>query len=159
MKYRIVAVGKIKASYLREGIAEYAKRLRPYGGVSVVEVAEAYSPERASESEIAMRIEEEGKRLLHHIRPEDHVILLDVGGSLWSSSEWAAHLAQAATNGISEAVFLIGGAFGVSEALRRRATVRVSLGRVTYTHQIARFLLTEQLYRAEKINRNEPYHW
>lgn len=159
MKYRIVAVGKIKAAYLREGIAEYTKRLRPYGGVSIVEVAEAYSPERASAREIAARIEEEGERLLRHIKPEDYVLLLDVDGALWTSPEWAAHLDAAATNGTSEAVFVIGGAFGVSDALRRRAAARISLGRVTYTHQIARFLLTEQLYRAEKINRHEPYHW
>ncbi len=159
MKYRIVAVGKIKAGYLREGIAEYTKRLRPYGGLTVVEVAEAYSPERASAAEIAARVEEEGARLLRHVKPDDHVLLLDIGGALWTSPDWAAHLAEAATAGVGEAVFLIGGAFGVSEALRRRAAARISLGRVTYTHQIARFLVAEQVYRAEKINRHEPYHW
>lgn len=159
MKYRIVAVGKIKAPYLRDGIAEYTKRLRPYGGVTIMEVAEAYSPERASTAETAARIEEEGNRLLRQIKPDDYVILLDIDGQLWSSTEWAAHMAAAANEGIGEAVFLIGGAFGVSESLRRRAAVRISLGRVTYTHQIARFLLTEQLYRTEKINRHEPYHW
>ncbi len=159
MKYRIVAIGKIKQRYLQEGIAEYVKRLRPYGGVTISEVSEGKMSDRPSPAELQKLLEEEGERLLKQVRPDDYLVLLDLHGKMYSSEKFADYLQDLALAGHGEVVFAIGGAYGVGENIRARADLKISLGSWTYTHQMVRYLLTEQLYRAEKINRNEPYHW
>lgn len=159
MRYRIVAIGKIGQPFLRDAIAEYTKRLRPYGGIECTEVPEEKSAARPSAAARNAQLESEGEALLRQLRPQDYVILLDLHGATCTSEEFAAELADLALAGHSTVTFVIGGAFGVGENLRRRAQRRLSLGPWTYTHQMVRYLLTEQLYRAEKIRRNEPYHW
>ena len=159
MKYRILAVGKIKKRYLQEGIAEYTKWLRPYGGVTISEVVEGKISDKPSSADLQKLLEDEGERLLKQVRSEDFLILLDLHGRMYSSEDFAGYLQELALAGHGEVVFAIGGAYGVGENIRERANLRISLGSWTYTHQMIRYLLTEQLYRAEKINRNEPYHW
>ncbi len=159
MKYKLVAIGKIKQNYLRDAVAEYEKRLRRYGSIKIIEVPERKSSERPEGTDLRQRLEAEGDALLRHVRDNDYLILLDIQGKTMTSEEFAAHLRELGIRGYGEVTLAIGGAFGVGENIRRRAQLRLSLGSWTYTHQMVRYLVLEGLYRAEKINHGEPYHW
>lgn len=159
MKIRIVAVGKLKEKYLREGVAEYAKRLAPFASVELLETREEYMAENPSEAQRQQTLAKEGERLLRLVPERSLLIVLDVKGKLLSSEALAKELASLALQGQSDLTFLIGGAFGLSPAVRERADLRISFSPMTFTHQMVRLLLYEQIYRAFKINRGEKYHW
>lgn len=159
MKIRIVAVGKLKEKYLREGVAEYAKRLAPFASVELLETREEYMAENPSEAQRQQTLAKEGERLLRLVPERSFLIVLDVKGKLLSSEALAKELASLALQGQSDLTFLIGGAFGLSPAVRDRADLRISFSPMTFTHQMVRLLLYEQIYRAFKINRGEKYHW
>ena len=159
MKIRIVAVGKLKEKYLREGVAEYAKRLAPFASVELLETREEYMAENPSEAQRQQTLAKEGERLLRLVPEKSFLIVLDVKGKLLSSEVLAKELASLALQGQSDLTFLIGGAFGLSPAVRDRADLRISFSPMTFTHQMVRLLLYEQIYRAFKINRGEKYHW
>ena len=159
MKIRIVAVGKLKEKYLREGVAEYAKRLAPFASVELLETREEYMAENPSEAQRQQTLAKEGERLLRLVPERSFLIVLDVKGKLLSSEALAKELASLALQGQSDLTFLIGGAFGLSPAVRERADLRISFSPMTFTHQMVRLLLYEQIYRAFKINRSEKYHW
>ena len=159
MKIRIVAVGKLKEKYLREGVAEYEKRLAPFASVELRETREEYMAENPSEAQRQQTLAKEGERLLRLVPERSFLIVLDVGGKLLSSEALAKELASRALQGQSDLTFLIGGAFGLSPAVRERADLRISFSPMTFTHQMVRLLLYEQIYRAFKINRGEKYHW
>ena len=159
MKIRIVAVGKLKEKYLREGVAEYEKRLAPFASVELRETREEYMAENPSEAQRQQTLAKEGERLLRLVPERSFLIVLDVQGQLLSSERLAEKLAALALQGQSDVTFLIGGAFGLSEAVRKRADLRLSFSPMTFTHQMVRLLLYEQVYRAFKINRGEKYHW
>ena len=159
MKIRIVAVGKLKEKYLREGVAEYEKRLAPFASVELLETREEYMAENPSEAQRQQTLAKEGERLLRLVPEKSFLIVLDVKGKLISSEALAKELASLALQGQSDLTFLIGGAFGLSPAVRERADLRISFSPMTFTHQMVRLLLYEQIYRAFKINRGEKYHW
>lgn len=159
MKIRIVAVGKLKEKYLREGVAEYAKRLAPFASVELLETREEYMAENPSEAQRQQALAKEGERLLRLVPEKSFLIVLDVKGKLLSSEALAKELAGLALQGRSDFTFLIGGAFGLSPAVRECADLRISFSPMTFTHQMVRLLLYEQIYRAFKINRGEKYHW
>ena len=159
MKIRIVAVGKLKEKYLREGVAEYEKRLAPFASVELLETREEYMAENPSEAQRQQTLAKESERLLRLVPERSFLIVLDVGGKLLSSEALAKELASLALQGQSDLTFLIGGAFGLSPAVRERADLRISFSPMTFTHQMVRLLLYEQIYRAFKINRGEKYHW
>ena len=159
MKIRIVAVGKLKEKYLREGVAEYEKRLAPFASVELLETREEYMAENPSEAQRQQTLAKEGERLLRLLPERSFLIVLDVKGKLLSSEALAKELASLALQGQSDLTFLIGGAFGLSPAVRDRADLRISFSPMTFTHQMVRLLLYEQIYRAFKINRGEKYHW
>lgn len=159
MKIRIVAAGKLKEKYLREGVAEYEKRLAPFASVELLETREEYMPENPSEAQRQQTLAKEGERLLRLVPEKSFLIVLDVKGKLLSSEALAKELAGLALQGRSDLTFLIGGAFGLSQAVRERADLRISFSPMTFTHQMVRLLLYEQIYRAFKINRGEKYHW
>ena len=159
MKIRIVAVGKLKEKYLREGVAEYEKRLAPFASVELLETREEYMAENPSEAQRQQTLAKEGERLLRLVPEKSLLIVLDVKGKLLSSEALAKELAGLALQGRSDLTFLIGGAFGLSPAVRDRADLRISFSPMTFTHQMVRLLLYEQIYRAFKINRGEKYHW
>ena len=159
MKIRIVAVGKLKEKYLREGVAEYEKRLAPFASVEILETREEYMAENPSEAQRQQTLAKEGERLLRLVPERSFLIVLDVKGKLLSSEALAKELASLALQGQSDLTFLIGGAFGLSPAVRERADLRISFSPMTFTHQMVRLLLYEQIYRAFKINRGEKYHW
>ena len=159
MKIRIVAVGKLKEKYLRESVAEYEKRLAPFASVELRETREEYMAENPSEAQRQQTLAKEGERLLRLVPERSFLIVLDVKGKLLSSEALAKELASRALQGQSDLTFLIGGAFGLSPAVRDRADLRISFSPMTFTHQMVRLLLYEQIYRAFKINRGEKYHW
>jgi 23S rRNA (pseudouridine1915-N3)-methyltransferase len=154
----IVSVGKLKEKYLVQGIAEYAKRLTPYVKLQLTEVPDEKAPETMSAAEEAQVREREGEKLLTQIKPDAHVIALAIDGELWSSEDLAAQLDKLGTYGRSHVVFVIGGSNGLAPAVLRRAQQKLSFGRITFPHQLMRLVLVEQVYRAVKINRGEPYH-
>jgi len=159
MKITIVAVGKIKEKYLTAGIAEFTKRLTPFCRLNIIEIDEEKMPDNPSEAEKAKALAKEGERMLKQIPNDNYLIVLDVFGKAASSEELAAKMSALALNGQSNLTFAIGGAFGLSPDIRNAAKERLSFSKMTFTHQMIRLLLVEQVYRAYKINRGEPYHW
>ncbi|MEC0243834.1 23S rRNA (pseudouridine(1915)-N(3))-methyltransferase RlmH [Paenibacillus dokdonensis] len=158
MLIQLIGVGKLKEKYLVQGIQEYAKRLTPYIKFQMIEVADEKAPDTLSEAEVSIVKEREGERILAHVKESAHVVALAIGGQLWSSEELAAELDKLGTYGTSHVVFVIGGSHGLSDQVLRRAQQKLSFGRMTLPHQLMRLVLTEQIYRAVKINRGEPYH-
>jgi 23S rRNA (pseudouridine1915-N3)-methyltransferase len=159
MKITIIAVGKIKEKYLTAGIGEFTKRLGPYCRLNIVELDEERMPENPSAAEKAKVLDKEGERLLKNIKDDSYSIVLDVAGKLSSSEELAEKLDRLALNGKSDITFIIGGAFGLSPDVLKTAHERLSFSKMTFTHQMIRLLLVEQIYRAFRISRGEKYHW
>lgn len=147
MKITLIVVGKLKEKFLVAGVAEYLKRLQKFAKVEVREIPECRT------------LEEEGQKILSLVPKDSWLCVLDVSGNEMTSEDFAKKIAALALDGVSNLTFAIGGAFGLSDELRRAATFRLSLSQMTLTHQMARLILVEQIYRAFKINRNEPYHW
>jgi 23S rRNA (pseudouridine1915-N3)-methyltransferase len=158
MQIRIIVVGKIKERFVQDGIAEYDKRLRPYAKVQIVEVAGEKRPGSASPATESAAIEKEGERILAAIPEDSFVIALDVKGRSWSSEELAASFREWELSGQNQLAFVIGGDLGISPAIRARSHLWLSLSPMTFTHPMARLLLLEQIYRAFRIIRGEPYH-
>ena len=158
LQVKILAVGKIKEKYLKEGIAEYSKRLGAYVRLEIVEVEDEPCPDRATAAEEEKIKQKEAERLLRSVSTQDYVIALDIGGKNISSPELAAILADKALSGQSSIAFVIGGSLGLAKNILRRADFRWSFSRLTFPHQLIRVMLLEQIYRACKINKGEPYH-
>ncbi|MFF2889240.1 MULTISPECIES: 23S rRNA (pseudouridine(1915)-N(3))-methyltransferase RlmH [Paenibacillus] len=158
MHIQIASVGKLKEKYLTLGIAEYAKRLGPYVKLTLTEVPDEKAPETMSPAEELQVREREGERLLAQLKPDAHVIALALDGELWSSEDLADQLDKLATYGRSHVAFVIGGSNGLAPSVLKRAQQKLSFGRMTLPHQLMRLVLVEQVYRAVKINRGEPYH-
>lgn len=159
MKITIACVGKIKEKYLTAGIEEFSKRLTPFCKLETLAINEERMPDNPSPAEKQQVLERETQRLLAIIPANSYVILLDVIGKQLSSPELAAKLDELALAGNSHITFVIGGAFGYNDALRKRADLALSFSKMTFTHQMIRLLLIEQIYRAFKISRGEKYHW
>lgn len=155
---RIIACGKVRDRWLKEGIAEYIKRLRPYDRIECIEAEDEKAPESNSAAENEKVKEAEGERLLKNIRETDHVILLDLAGSPMDSVSLAKHIDRCRTGGKPVIDFVIGGSLGVSKDLIRRADVRWKLSDNTFPHQLCRLIVLEQVYRSFRILNHEPYH-
>lgn len=158
MQIRVIAVGRIKEKYLQDGIAEYEKRLRPYAKVQIVEISEEKRPVSATPSVERIAMEKEGDRILAAVPEGSFVIALEVKGFSWSSEELAASFREWELSGQNQLAFVIGGDLGLSPAVIARSDLRLSLSKMTFTHPLARLLLVEQVYRAFRIMRGEPYH-
>jgi 23S rRNA (pseudouridine1915-N3)-methyltransferase len=154
----IVTVGKLKEKYLKQGIEEYLKRLTAYAKVEVIEVADEKAPEELSDIEMQQVKQKEGERILAKISQDTHVIALAINGKMQSSEELAETLDKLATYGKSKIAFVIGGSLGLSEEVLKRANDKLSFSKMTFPHQLMRLILVEQVYRAFRINRGEPYH-
>lgn len=158
MRFSIRAIGKIKEKWMREGIEEYSKRLKPVAKVDVLESDEEKMPENPSAAVKGKVLEKEGEKLLRSIQDSGCVVLLDINGKKVSSEELAAWIAQKTIMGTSHFYFIIGSPYGNGKNIQARADLKLSMGPMTFTHQMARLILFEQLYRAVKINHHEPYH-
>ena len=158
MNITVLCVGKIKESYLRDGIGEYAKRLSRYAKLTVTELADEKTPENASEAENLKIINTEGDRILAKIKDSDYVCALAINGKMYSSEEFSDYLSKVQITSKGNLVFVIGGSLGLSEAVLARADDKISFSKMTFPHQLMRMILLEQVYRGYRIMNHEPYH-
>lgn len=159
MKITIVCVGKLKEKYLSAALDEYVKRLQPFCKLEIASIHEEKMPQDPSEAERNQVLEKETQRLLERIPEHSYVVLLDLQGKQITSPELAEKMDVLVLQGISHITFVIGGAFGYTDSLRKKADFLWSFSKLTFTHQIIRVLLLEQIYRAFKISKGEKYHW
>lgn len=155
MNIKIIAVGKLKEKYTKDAIDEFKKRLGAYCSLSLVEIpAQEIKDENLNEK----YKETEGQKILAAIKPDSYVITLEILGKSLSSEEFAQKIKTLSQEGHNEVVFVIGGANGLSKAVSERANFKLSFSKMTFTHQLIRVFLYEQIYRAFKIINNEAYH-
>lgn len=159
LRVNIICIGKIKEKYFTDAIAEYSKRLGAFCKFSVTELAEerikSNTPNPAQIDEVIIA---EGKRILQKISPQDYVAAMCIEGKLLSSEELAQTLDNVSVSGKSTIDFIIGGSYGLSNEVKTRADLRLSMSRMTFPHQLARVILSEQIYRAFEISTNGKYH-
>ncbi|RFB10631.1 23S rRNA (pseudouridine(1915)-N(3))-methyltransferase RlmH [Bacillus sp. HNG] len=158
MNITIVTIGKLKEKYLIQGINEYLKRLTAYAKVEIIELADEKAPENLSETEMEQVKQKEGARILAKLSDDTHVIALAIEGKMKSSEQLAADIDNLATYGKSKIAFVIGGSLGLSKDVMKRANDTLSFSKMTFPHQLMRLILVEQVYRAFRIIRGEPYH-
>ena len=147
MKINIIVIGKLKEKFLIDAANEYLKRLKPYATIEIIEIPEGKT------------IDIEGEKIFSRLNFDSWICLLDVNGENISSEDFAKKISELTLSGQSNLTFIIGGAFGISQKLKNSAQFKLSLSKMTFTHQMARIILLEQIYRSFKINRNEPYHY
>ncbi len=154
----IISIGKLKEKYLKQGIDEYLKRLSAYAKVEIIELPDEKAPENLSETDMEIVKNKEGSRILEKMSDDTYVIALAIQGKAKSSEELAKDMDRLATYGKSKIAFVIGGSLGLSKEVMQRANDTLSFSKMTFPHQLMRLILLEQIYRAFKINRGEPYH-
>lgn len=157
MNVTVIAVGKLKESFLRDGCAEYVKRLGAYAKVNIIEINEERCLDNPSDSEIQNVIKKEGERILKKIPKGAAVIPLCIEGKEYDSRDFSALLESIALNS-SHICFVIGGSFGLDAEVKAMGKVKLSFGKMTLPHQLARMVLLEQVYRAFSISNNSKYH-
>lgn len=155
MKITLLAVGKTDKDWVKQGLDIYVSRLKHYIPFSVVEIPELKNVSALTKDQIKSR---EGELILKNIKPTDDVILMDERGKQYSSTELAKVLQDKISYIGKDIVFIIGGAYGFSDAVYERANSKISLSRMTFSHQMVRAIFAEQIYRAFTIMRGEPYH-
>lgn len=155
MKIKIIALGKIKEKFLKDGIDEFLKRLTPYTSIEIVELTPV---EIRDENLTQKALEQEGEKILAHIKNDSFVITMEILGKQLPSEDFAQKINEISMSGISELVFVIGSSCGLSPIVSNRANFKLSFSKMTFLHQFARLLLVEQIYRAFKILKGETYH-
>ena len=155
---KIVAVGKIKEKAVRAQIEEYEKRLRPFTKLEIIEVNDEMAPQNNSDAQNEAVKEKEGERLLSKIREQEYVILLDLWGEMLSSEKFSVKIAKLQTYTTPDITFVIAGSLGPGKNILQRANYRWKLSDLTFTHQMTRVLVLEQIYRAFMIQNHNPYH-
>jgi 23S rRNA (pseudouridine1915-N3)-methyltransferase len=158
MQIQIIAIGKIREAYLREGIEVYRSRLSPWHKISMTDLPEERIPEKCSETEKQMAKEKEGKRMIAAAPDNTVSVALDPEGAMLTSNDLSSRMTQWELRGQGNITFFIGGSLGLSPAVTRHADLVLSLSRLTFPHQMVRLILIEQIYRAECICRGLPYH-
>ncbi len=148
---KIITVGSIKEKYLKDAIEEYKKRITKYTNIEIIEVKD----EGLVEPHKAIYLEEE--KILKHISNKDYIITLEIEGKEYSSEEFAENLEKIQLES-SNITFIIGGSYGLSQTIKKKSRNHLSFSKMTFTNQLFRVLLLEQIYRAYKINNNESYH-
>ena len=158
MRITLITVGKIKEKYLKDAIAEYAKRLSKYCKLEMIEVADEKTPDNASEVvEHAIRAKE-AERILKYVKDDAYVITLEIQGKQLTSEELAEKIEKLGIQGTSHIIFIIGGSIGLGEEVLKKSDFALSFSRMTFPHQLMRVILLEQVYRSYRIMNGEPYH-
>ena len=155
MKFQFWTVGKNHEPYVKEGVEQFTKRIGNYYPVEWNIIPSPKNAAMLSEMDLKKK---EGETITGFLEKDDYLVLLDERGRQFSSEELAAFIQQRANESVKNIVFLIGGAFGVSDAVKKRANHTWSLSKLVFPHQLVRLILAEQVYRACSINRNEKYH-
>ena len=155
MKIKIIALGKIKEKFLKDGIDEFLKRLTPYTPIEIIEL----SPIEIKDENLTQKaLEDEGINILSHIKEDSYVITMEIQGKELSSEEFASKINEITISGVSELIFVIGSSCGLAPMISKRANFKMSMSKMTFLHQFARLILVEQIYRAFKILKGEKYH-
>ena len=155
MKIKIIALGKIKEKFLKDGIDEFLKRLTPYASVEIIEL----TPVEIKDENLTQKaLEQEAEKILANMKSDSYVITLEILGKQLSSEDFASKINEITVSGISELVFVIGSSCGIAPSVSQRANFKLSISKMTFLHQFARLLLVEQIYRAFKILKGETYH-
>ena len=153
----LICIGKMNAKYFAEGVAEYQKRLAAFAAFRIIELPEEKIEEKnASDAVVKKALEKEGKAILSNVRKGAAIVAIE--GRQISSDELAQFLADRANSGAGDVAFVIGSSHGLSDEVKKAAALRFSMGRITMPHQLARLVLTEQIYRACTINAGMKYH-
>lgn len=155
MKITLVLNGKTEDDYLIKGVSIYEQRLKHYISFETIVFPALKNTKALS---IEQQKQKEGELLLKHIQSSDRLILLDEGGKEYNSVQFSDYLQQQMNSGIKNVVFVVGGPYGFSEEVYKRANGKISLSKMTFSHQMVRLFFVEQLYRAMTILKNEPYH-
>ena len=155
MKIVLITIGKTSEKYLIEGIYQYKNRLKHYTNFEMMEILNIRNSKNLSEAEL---MKKEGELILKQIQNSDHLVLLDDKGKDFTSPRFAQKLQQWMLSGKKRVVFVVGGAYGFSEQVYKRGNEKISLSKMTFSHQMVRLFFVEQLYRAFTILNNEPYH-
>jgi len=158
MKITLICVGKLKEKYWSMGVEEYSKRLGRYCNLEIIELIDEKTPDNASETLEGMIKKKEGERILKALKEDSYCIALAIEGSMLSSEELAEKIEFLGVSGSSHISFIIGGSLGLSSEVLKRADYQLSFSRMTFPHQLMRVVLLEQIYRAYRINSNQPYH-
>ena len=158
MKITVVCVGKLKEKFFADGVEEYKKRLGRYAKIEIAEVADEKAPENLSIAEEEQVKAKEGEKILKKIPDDAFVVALCIDGKMLSSEELADFFEKKTVSGVSSIAFVIGGSLGLSKAVIDRADYKLSFSKMTFPHQLMRMILMEQVYRAFRIIKNEPYH-
>ncbi|MBR3791246.1 MAG: 23S rRNA (pseudouridine(1915)-N(3))-methyltransferase RlmH [Clostridia bacterium] len=157
MNISVICVGKLKEDYLKSAIAEYSKRLSRFSAFEIIEVPDQKIPDNAGEKLEEQILIKEGETILSKIKNNSYVVAMCIEGKQLSSEELANEIKNISMTN-SNITFIIGGSLGLSKAVKQRADKCISFGKITLPHQLMRVVLSEQIYRAFKINSNEAYH-
>ena len=155
MNIKIIALGKVKEKFLKDGIDEFMKRLSPYASVEIVELQ---ALEIKDENLTQKILQQEGEKILSLVKPQSYLVTLEINGKMLSSEDFAEKIKEITNDGISEIIFVIGSSCGISPIVSQRANFKLSMSKMTFLHQFARLILVEQIYRAFKILKGEIYH-
>lgn len=158
MKITIICVGKLKEAFYRDAVAEYEKRLSRYCKLTILQVEDEKTPDKADKAEEDAIRKKEAKRILKHLREDAYVVTLEIQGRAYDSVAFAECMNRLAVNGVSHIQFVIGGSLGLHEDVCARADAAVSFSQMTFPHQLMRVILLEQIYRGYRIINGEPYH-
>jgi 23S rRNA (pseudouridine1915-N3)-methyltransferase len=158
LKYRIISVGRIREKFYSEGIKEYLKRLGAYTNIELITGLEEKVSPRAGQKDIEKLLLREGERILALVGEDDLVVILDTHGLLLASDELAEYLGKWTMSGKSKVNLVIGSSHGLADTVKKRANYSLALSRLTFPHQMAVLVLSEQIYRGFKILKDEPYH-
>ncbi len=158
MKIKLITVGKIKEKFFKDAILEYSKRLSKFCNLEIIEVQDELTPDKATDVENQKILEKEGDRILSKIKDSDFLVTLEIEGKKLSSEDLAKKLSSICLSGQSTIDFVIGGSLGLDKKVKKRSDFSLSFSDMTFPHQLMRVIVLEQIYRAFKINANEPYH-
>ena len=158
IKITIIAVGKLKEKFFIDAAKEYEKRLSRFTKLQTFEIEPAKLSDNPSEAEILSALENEGSKILQKIPSDAYVTAMCIEGSQMTSEELSEDIARRAAQGNGNRVFIIGGSYGLSDAVKKRANVRMSMSKMTFPHKLARVMLLEQIYRAFMIENGGTYH-
>jgi len=158
MKITLITVGKLKEKYWVQAVDEYKKRISKYAKIELIEVADEKEPNNAGGKDIEQIKDKEADRILSKIKDNQHVVTLEIHGKTYTSEKLASEYQRWMNTGKSDVVFIIGGSNGLGEAVKKRSDQEISFGTLTYPHQMMKVMLMEQIFRVNKILRNEAYH-
>lgn len=158
MNINVICIGKIKEKYWTDAINEYSKRLAPFCKFRIIELPEEKIKSNPNASNILATVNAEGKKICEKITPSSYTIAMCIEGTIISSEDMSQKINAVALNGFSTINFIIGGSWGLSDEVKSKASFKLSMSKMTFPHQMARVILTEQIYRSFEIINNGKYH-